>query len=366
MEIDLRALEHNYRRVEAIVGQDVRILPCVKNAAYGLAIAEVSRRLVALGARALTCGTLEDARSIREAGLGETDIIVFGGTLPAGIRSYLDFDLIPTVHNVEIAEAVSARARRPARVYVKVDAGRGRLGFPISTAKEAILQVARMANVVIDGIYTHLPFTNALEARWAQERTTLFDSLIDCLRQCGLAVPVTQARSSSGVLFGIKDRCSAVAPGRLLYARPPLAEESVGVTTFQPVLSAIRSRLIQVSPDASDRTPGTFGRYADRVMGATGVIPVGRRDGYQAARPGEESFVIVRGAKAPVLAVSSEQAVIDLSGVVGPQLGDEVTLLGRASDLEVTLADLARWYGVGTDDVLLMMRGRFPQIVNHG
>jgi hypothetical protein len=32
--------------------------------------------------------------------------------------------------------------------------------------------------------------------------------------------------------------------------------------------------------------------------------------------------------------------------------------------LEVTLADLARWRDGSVDDVLLAMRGRFPQIID--
>jgi alanine racemase len=208
-----------------------------------------------------------------------------------------------------------------------------------------------------------LPVASPEEARWAQERTDRFDALIDRLRASGLSVPVTQARASSGLLFKITDRCNAVAPGRLLYAQPSAAADVPG---FRPVLAAIRSRLIQVSPDAADRTPGTSGRYADRVSSATGVIPLGRREGYQAARSGEAGFVVVKGAKAPVLSVSSEQTVVDLSLVTDPKVGDEVTILGRDGALDVTLADLARWQGASVDDVLLRMRGRFVQIVCGG
>jgi alanine racemase len=363
MEIDLEALDHNFRLVRKIVGPRVRIHPSVKSGAYGLAISDVAQRFAALGAEAISCGSYEDARTVRDAGLTDTDVVVFGTILPSGIPAYLDLNLIPTVHNMELAEAVSSCTTRPARVYVKVDAGLGRLGFPIRTAEAAILNIARMPNVVVEGIYTHLPFSDADGARWAQERTALFDALIDRLRRGGLSVPVTQARSSPGVIFGINDSCNSVAPGGALYGKPPLANDLADFSAFRPVLSAIRSRLIHISPDAADRTPGMFGRYAHRVTGATGVIPFGRKDGNDAARSGHTSFAIVKGVKAPVLAVSSEQSVLDLSNVPDPKLGDDVTILGRDGDLEVTLPDLARWRETGMNDVLLMMRGRMPQVI---
>lgn len=366
MEIDLSALDHNFRLVRDMVGPEVRIIPCVKSAAYGLALPDISRRLVRLGAQAIFCGSFEDAQILRSAGLAETDLVVFGSTLPAGIPQLLKLDLIPTIHNMETAEAVSSSATRPARVYVKVDAGRGRLGLPIRTAEEAILRIARMPNVVIEGLYTHLPFTDAEGALWAQERTELFDGLVDRLRRKGLSAPVTQTRSSSGVLFGIRDRCNAVAPGSIIFGKPSLPEGMADASAFRLVLSAIRSRLIQVSPDAADRMPGLSARYAHRVIGATGVIPFGRKDGHPVARPGHTSFVIVKGAAAPVLSVSSEQAVVDLSAVSDPKVGDDVVILGRSGELKVTLADLARWQEVGMNDVLLAMRGRLPQIVHEG
>ncbi|UXN57522.1 alanine racemase [Phyllobacterium zundukense] len=363
MEIDLGALDHNFHSLRKILGPDVRIHPSVKSAAYGLGVSEIARRLVSLGAETISCGSYEDARAVRGAGLADIGVVVFGSTLPAGIPSYLALDVMPTVHNFEIAEAVSSYASRPSRVYIKVDAGWGRLGFPIWRAEQAILRVARMQNIVIEGIYTHLPFSNAEGACWAQERTTLFDELIERLRKKGLSVPVTQARSSSGVLYGIKDKCNAVAPGSILYGKPSLADGVVDFSDFKSILVSIRSHLIHVSPDAADKTPGVFSRFAHQVTGATGVIPFGRKDGNRAPRPGQTACMIVKGVKVPVLSISSEQAVLDLSSVSDPKAGDEVIILGRSETEEITLADLARWQDTSMNDVLLMMRGRMPLLI---
>ena len=203
MELDLTALDNNFAIVRSLLKPGVRLHASVKSAAYGFDLPEVAKRLVGLGAEALSCGSFEDARAIRECGLHDVEIVMFGGTLPAGIPDYLELGLIPTVHNMELAEAVSECARSQAKIYIKVDAGWGRLGFPIKTAKDSILKIAAMPNVVLEGVYTHLPFTDAQGVKSAQERTMLFDELIADLRREGLEIPVTQARSSSGVLVGI-------------------------------------------------------------------------------------------------------------------------------------------------------------------
>jgi len=363
MSVDLLALENNFKIVRSLLPTKVRIHASVKSAAYGLDVGRVARRLVELGAEAISCGSFDDARIIRESGLERTDIVMFGGTLPAGIATILRSDIMPTLHNIELAEAVSAVQGGPWRVYVKVDCGWGRLGFPLRTAKETILQIARNKNIAIEGIYTHLPFTNANGAVWAQERTNMFDEFIADLRRSGLEVPVTQARSSSGVLFGLADECNAVAPGSILYGKPSLEDGTVDFSNFRSVLASVHSRLIHVSKHAADKTPGYEARFADTVESTTGVIPFGRKDGARMPRPGQGAYVIVNGAKAQILSVSSEQSVLDLSNVPDPVVGDEVLIVGERNGLRISLPDLARWQDTGMNDVLLMMRGRMRQHV---
>jgi alanine racemase len=56
-------------------------------------------------------------------------------------------------------------------------------------------------------------------------------------------------------------------------------------------------------------------------------------------------------------------AVVDLSQVTNPEIGEEVTILGENMGEIITLADLAKWQGTGMNDVLLMMNGRMPRVI---
>ncbi|MCR9195173.1 MAG: alanine racemase [Hyphomonas sp.] len=361
MEIDLSALDHNYRLVESMVGPDIRIHPSVKSAAYGLGLVEVARRFQELGADAISCGSFEDACTIREAGLTDIELVMFGGTLPGGIPALLSRDLMPTVHTMELARAVADAAKKPAKIYIKVDVGWGRLGIPAQCARERIIEIARMPNVAVEGVYTHVPFTDENGVQWAIERTSIFDEIIQNLKKDGLEIPVTQSRSSAGVLMNIPDNCNSVAPGSILYGKPALPGELFDFGRFQPVLTAIKSRIIQVSPTAADTSVIAPSRFARSVKGSTGVIPYGRRDGNRAALPDQQSYAIVNGTPAPILSVSSELCVLDLSNVANPAIGNEVIILGEAGGYNITLETLARWQGSGMNDVLLPHRGRLAR-----
>jgi alanine racemase len=364
MRIDLDALDANLATIRALA-PGMAIVASVKANAYGHGIGPIARRLAARGVEVLATGSISDAHAMRDAGIA-TPIPMMGGALPSAIPELLRHDLIPTVHGPELAEAVATNATRRMPIYVKVDCGFGRLGVPLREGHRFLLDLARHPRIEIAGLYTHLPFSDAAGRDWARERIGRFDDLVAALEKDGLHIPITQARASSALLAGIADRCTAVSPGALLYGLAPLDTGPARLPPLAPVMAEITSRLIQVSPSASDRTPGFEGRYARRVRGATGVVPFGRVDGNRMPRADSGAHMLVAGAKAPILGVSLEHCVLDLSDAPNARVGDVVTVLGRSADHAIAIEDIARWQGAGVNDVLMSLDGRLPQEITGG
>ena len=71
--------------------------------------------------------------------------------------------------------------------------------------------------------------------------------------------------------------------------------------------------------------------------------------------------MLLGGVKAPVLGVSLEHCVLDLSAVDDPQIGDEIVILGRSEAADITLERIAEWWGAGVNDVLMMFNDRIMQ-----
>jgi alanine racemase len=319
----------------------------------------VARRLADAGVEVLATGSYADAIAIRDAGI-TTPILMMGGALPSAAPELLRHDLIPTVHCQELADAVTDATQQRLPVYVKVDCGFGRLGVPLRDAHRFVLDLARRPRIEIIGLYTHLPFTDAEGLSFARVRIERFSALVEALARDGLAIPITQARASAALLAGIEDDCTAVSPGALIYGLSPVEPGLASPTGLRPVLARISTRLIQVSPWAGDRSSEFASRHAARVRSTTGVVPFGRVDGNRAPRPGQDAHMLVGGVKAPVLGVSLEHAVIDLSDVARPAVGQEVVVLGESKGARIALDDLAHWQGVGVNDVLMSLNGRMP------
>ena len=61
---------------------------------------------------------------------------------------------------------------------------------------------------------------------------------------------------------------------------------------------------------------------------------------------------------APIIAVSLEHLVLDLTEVEGATVGDAVQLLGGGGDAAIGLDELAAWFGMTPLDTVMALSGR--------
>ena len=345
IDIDLDALDSNVREIRQCIGPGVAIIASVKANAYGHGIVPVARRLSAAGVEMLATGSFADAIAMRKADI-TTPILMMAGALPAAIPDLLRYDLVPTVHNHDLADAVATHADQATQVYVKVDCGLGRLGIPVSDAKHFVLELARRPNVEVAGLYTHLPFADAAGREWARRGIARFDELVKALADAGLSIPVTQARASAALLSGIADNCTAISPGALLYGLSSVNADLADRSMLRPVMRRVSTRLIQVTDN--------------HASGARGVVPFGRVDGHRAPLEGSDAHMLINDMMAPILSVSLEHTVLDLSSLPQAIVGDQAIVLGRSDNHAIAVEDIARWQGVGVNDVLMALNGRLP------
>lgn len=336
-------------------------MAALKGNAYGHGALPVARALDDEGLAAFMTGSFDEACRLRAEGL-RTPVVMFAGALPEGMADLVAAGLAPTVVDRAGAEA-AARAAAPgetAPVYVKVNAGLGRLGLRLEEAEGFLADLAAMPGLEVQGLYTHLPFGDARGRDWAAGRLAAFDALLARLEKRGLAPPVTQAGASASVAAGLPDRGNAVCVGHLLYGLSPFADGSpvADLSAFRPVLTEVGSRLVQVSdhPQGSDiAIAGSYGILRGR---RTGVAPVGAAQGLARPAPGSRPEALIRGRRAPVLAVSLEHLTLDLTDIEDAAAGDAVLLLGGDGEAAIGLDEFAGWSGKRALDTVMALSGR--------
>lgn len=360
MEIDLDALATNYDELIRQAGPGIKMIASLKANAYGHGAVETAKVLANRGVFALSTGSFRDAVAIREAGV-TTPILMFGGNLPEAAAQYLEHDLIPTVYNMETAHAVSKVATTPAPIYIKVDAGMGRLGIEITDAEIFIREVSTLTNIKIEGIYTHLSFKDLKGQEWSRRGIAQFNRLNERLREGGFDIPVTQAVASANLMVGHMDGSNAICPGALLYGLNAVNPDLAQIEPFRPVLTAIKAQVIHVGTFPDDPALKEGGYHTARQSYRTGVVPLGLYDGYRKPQDGVSASVLINRKRRPVLGVSLEHLTFDLLGDEAVKVGDAVTVLGANGGDEITLAEMASWQGTGLNDLLMNFDGRLPR-----
>ena len=106
------------------------------------------------GATGLAVATLEEATQLR--GLVDANqILVMGGLLPAQAKAAAATGCAIGVSSRELAEALSAAARDPVPVHLKIDTGMGRFGCAPDEAASLARLVADAHGTTLAGTWTH-------------------------------------------------------------------------------------------------------------------------------------------------------------------------------------------------------------------
>ncbi|MEP7202210.1 MAG: alanine racemase [Ilumatobacteraceae bacterium] len=347
-EVDLDAIADNIKLIREGAGRPAKLLVPVKANAYGHGAAVVGAHLETLGVDGLATANVDDAVAIRRAG-ARLPILLYGAPLPSGNRFVLQHDLTPTVYSAESLTSISGLARdsgRTVNVHIKVDAGMGRLGVRLDETLEFARQVMNTPDVRLEGMYTHIPFSDGAGEAWSRRRLEAFTEVVRAVESDhGAPIDFVQAAASSVFAQRLPDSLNTISPGHLTFGLHPIAGARAEDLGFRKALTAVRAALIQVSHRrAGDDLPGTGPSGLD-ADGTVGVILLGMDNGYRQGPVGSNAYMLCHGRRCAVLSVSAEYTVVDLDGAQDAAVGDLVTIIGRDGDEEIAVETVARQLG---------------------
>lgn len=298
LEINLDALAHNLALLRKKAG-GVPAIGVVKANAYGHGALEIGRELVRLGVWGLGVATVDEARALRQGGIG-APILLLGSLHPSQAAEVVPLDLVVTLSTLEAARALDQAAKgsgRTVEVHLKLDTGMHRVGFPWEEAKASLEAVHRLANLRVSGIYSHLASSdeNAEQTggqiqRMAWIREVLGDQYVYHLANSG------------GVLFHPQTALQAIRPGIALYGLVP-------GQGLKPVARMLAKPTLVKRVPAGERV-GYGGTYTMEREGWIATLPVGYADGMPRALSNRGS-VRLDGEDFPIVGrVSMDQVTV--------------------------------------------------------
>ena len=355
-------IARNYRAVRKVVGSNVEVAGVVKADAYGHGAMEISRILIAEGAKWLAVSSVEEGVALRGGGIAAPRILVMGGFLPYECEALPEYDLTPVAHSLDQVSQLG-RIGQTIRYHLKLDTGMSRLGTR-ATAAEIAAVVNANPQAKLEGLMTHFASAADYTTPQTNEQIAIFDRLCEQLADAGLCPQQLHTSSTNAIGYGRTDAWhSMVRAGHALYGyvSPPRGDAPAQLLNVQPALSW-KAKLIAVKDIPAGALVGYGGSFRAPSAMRIGVLGAGYADGIF-HRMSNRGRVIADGKLTAILGtVSMDLTTIDLShtSALGP--GDEVTLLGVEGDVKLDAQDIARISGTISYNILCGINGRVKRL----
>ncbi len=368
-EVSLATLRQNFRTVNKHVGAGVSVCAVVKADAYGHGAIECSRALQAEGAKWLGVTSLDEAIPLRKEGI-ETRILLMTGFWRGEEGEIVRLGLTPTVWepwHVELLEKAAASASVKHAVNLKVDTGMGRLGVSPDELPGLLKALSAAPHLVVEGLSTHLASSEIMDAPSVEEQTRRFTEALRVVRATGFDPTLVHMANTSALISRRETWNNVVRPGVALYGYylpfQRAGREVSGGTlrlSVKPVLTW-KTRILSLRNFAANQPLGYNGTYVTKAPARVAVLPVGYADGYN-RQLSNRGRVIVRDHYAPVVgSISMDLTLVDVTGIPGVAVGDEVILLGTSDGLSVDALEHARWANSSPYEILCNISKRVPR-----
>ena len=342
----------------------------VKADAYGHGAVECSRALEAEGARWLGVTSLDEAIPLREAGL-RANILLMTGFWRGEETEIVRLHLTPTVwepwHIEALEKAASTLGVTQHPVHLKVDTGMGRLGVAIAQLPSVLAALSAAKHLVLDGLSTHLASSEIMDAPSVSEQERAFEVARRMVREARMEPPFVHMANTGAVISRRETWNTMVRPGVALYGYylpfQRAGREVSGGTLRLPVKPILtwKTRILSLRDFGANQALGYGATYVTQAPAHVAVLPVGYADGYN-RQLSNRGRVIVREHYAPIVGrISMDLTLVDVTGIPGVVVGDEVILLGDGEGLSVDALEHAELANSTPYEILCNISKRVPR-----
>ena len=360
-QIDLDAIASNVATLKAQAAAP-GLMAVVKANGYGHGAVPSARAALVGGADWLAVALAEEGQELRAAGI-DAPILVMTEPPPTAVAALLDNDLIPAVYTPEFVraldEAALARGGEPLAVHLKLDTGMRRVGVPQADWEDALRLVRDAGALRLQAIWSHFAVADEPFNPFITHQAEEFARGLALAESLGVSYELAHLCNSAGTLHLHDHHYDMVRPGLAIYGLEP-APGLAAQTRLTPALSWW-TRLSLVKRLAKGERVSYGLRWSAPQETTVGTIPAGYADGVTRALSniGE---VVARGRRLPIVGtVCMDQFMID-GGDMPLAPGDDVALIGREGDAEVTADDWARWLGTINYEIVCGLGQRVPRV----
>ncbi|MDA1338024.1 MAG: alanine racemase [bacterium] len=365
IEIDKKALLHNYKTIRSLLGEGVLLAPCVKANAYGHGLVDISLLLQEYGVDWLSVFSIAEGKILRSSKI-KVPIQVLGGINTGNIKDLFLYNLIPFISSKNELQTLLLEAKRTNKhldVVLKVDTGMSRFGVYPSEVLDILSYAGNQKLVKIISIATHFGSSDEVkDNKRFLDQFELFNDLRNKIKDKYSSI-IFQCANSAATLVYPNSHFDLVRPGISIYGYFPskYIENECRTIDLYPVLKLKSS--ISVIRTVKENVYISYGySYNTTKPCKIAVVPIGYSNGLP--RLLSNRFKILVNSKfVPIVGkICMNALMVDITKIGKVSVGDEVIIIGKQGVNTITAQDIAECLGTIHYEVLTNLDSHIPKV----
>ncbi|HRW75621.1 MAG: alanine racemase [Lewinellaceae bacterium] len=357
IELSQQALAANLAFIRSRLQADTQFYSVVKGNAYGHGIQEFVTMARACGVEHFATFSADEAWKVDQVDEGAIDIMIMGMLDDDQLAWAVDQGHAFFVFNQQRLEQAMHLARRmgkPARIHLELETGMNRTGLdPIDLGSAIRLINDQPSLVVLEGLCTHLAGAESIGnyVRIKKQHIQFRKQIKSVLSTSRIKPRTIHAACSAAMLRYPSTHWDLVRIGILQYGFFPSRETFIEYVTqsAEPAEDPLRriiswkSRVMDVKSVPVGQFVGYGSSYLANANIRVAQIPVGYGHGYS-RNLSNQGRVLIRGHRVNVVGMVNMNLIqVDVTEVPEVAVGDEVVLIGRQGEQEISVSSFSEF-----------------------
>lgn len=363
LNIDLSAVQFNYRQIMKHLPAQTKGVAVIKANAYGhgaLAVAQALEEEVDAFAVAVS----DEALELRESGI-QSELIILGYTDPGDASLHADHNIGLTILSLSWLQDTynELQTDKRLKLHLKIDTGMSRLGVrSVKEAQKIIDFIAEYSDqLILESVFTHHATADSKVSNHQKQviiQSSLFQNYQENLDFSQLEKnPYFHQSNSALSLWYPELTLDAVRLGIAIYGINPSNSALDLPYELKPALS-LESELIFVKQMMGQERISYGAAYEAKKDEWIATLPFGYADGWQ--RRYGQGYALVDGKRCPFVGrVCMDQCMISLPEYY-PE-GTQVTLVGESGQERISLESIADEVDTIAYEIACLFTDRLPR-----
>lgn len=336
LEIDLKALKHNFNYLKSKIQSTTHFLAVVKAFAYGNQASKIAIYLQNLGVNYFAVAYLNEGVALRKAGVTLPILVLH--PQPVNFKKLIKHCLEPSIYSKKILQefidVAYAEKQTNYPIHIKFNTGLNRLGFCQGDVKHIVNIVSETKTVRVKSIFSHLAASEDFdEKEFTLNQIDTFKTIASNFEHQIGYKPMLHICNTSGILNYPEAQFDMVRSGIGLYGFGNSEKEN---KNFIPIAS-LKTVISQIHYIEKGQSVGYNRAFKCDTAQKTATLPIGHADGLRRQYGNGNGFVVINNKKAPIIGnVCMDMIMVDVTNIDCNE-GDEVVVF----DSKYTAEDLA-------------------------